>query len=290
MKKIKYVSILLVLFATACCHNEQIPAGLILKDAINTKDSTYILSTVPAKQPKKILIEEATGVLCTNCPDGAKALRDLEALHPNKIIPAAVYSPFLNDFQAPAKYDFNTTDAYDLVTFVEGSDVSKPSACIDRVYSGGAPAYYYKLSDWSSVLGSLLSKTTPLNIDVTATPTANTNEYLIKSTVTFTEAWSGDIALSLFLIEDKVIDYQDSSVVVLPNYEHNHILRKIITPVSGATFTGAVTNKEVGRVYEKFVTFTLPANIVDKSNCKIIGFVHKTGTSKEVIHVEEIDL
>jgi hypothetical protein len=284
----------LALWALSSCTKEQVPSGLILKDQKNTKDSTYVISTIPASQSKHILVEEATGVHCSNCPLGAKILRDLKIQYPNKILSVAVYSQFLNDFQAPSKYDFNSTDAMDLVMFIEGKDPSKPYAAIDRLNTGSADFnYFFKLNNWASKIDELLVKTTPLNIELTSTPTINTNEYLISTKTIFTEDWSGDLAMSIYLIEDHVKDYQDSSVVKIPDYEHNHILRKIITPVPGSTFKDATTTKEKGRVYEKFVTFTIPTiptTTIKKENCHIIAFVHKTGTDKEIIHAQEIEL
>lgn len=284
-------SLLLALAFLSSCFKEQIPSGLLLTDVKNTSDSTYITGTIPAAQTKKILFEEATGVHCSNCPGGAKILRDLKTAYPGKILSIAIYSEFLNYFQAPSKYDFNSADAMTLVNFIEGKDPSKPASCIDRLPTGDPNyPYFFKKDDWAAKVSAIKDKTTPLNLEMSVSPTGTTDEYRVKSTVTFTQAWTGDIAMTLCLIEDHVIDYQDSDVVKIPNYEHNHVLRKLITPVSGSTFKNAVPAKEAGRVYEKFITFTLPTNILDKTNCHLVGYIHKTGSEKEIIHAQEIEL
>jgi len=291
--------IILVVASLAGCNKEQIPSGLLLQDELNTTDTTYMTSNIPSPQTKKIFVEEATGVRCANCPSGADILRNLKLNYPDKIISASIYSPFLNYFQPPAQYDFNNSDDSALVFFLNSSDPNKPQATIDRLETGGTPKYFFDKTLWNATIAGIISKTTPLNIDLSATPTGNTDEFLITSKITFTDTITADLGISIYLIEDHVIDYQDSMANEVLNYEHNHILRKIITPISGSSFLGTTTTKEKGRVFEKFTTFTLPAmaiigtsprGIVNKSNLKLICFVHKTGLSKEVIHVEEIDL
>ncbi len=297
--KIRISTIILAMALLTGCNKEQIPTGLLLHDELNTTDTTYMITNIPSAQTKKIFVEEATGVRCPNCPTGADLLRNLEAINPNKIISASIYSPFLNYFQPPAQYDFNNSDDSTLVFFLNNGDPSKPEATIDRLETGGTPKYFFDKTLWSSTIAGILSKSTPLNIDLSATPTGNTDEFLIKSKITFTDTFTAELGISIYLIEDHVVDYQDSMAIAVLNYEHNHILRKIITPISGSSFLSTITTKEKGRVFEKFTTFTLPTmavlgtsprGIVNKSNLKLICFVHKTGSSKEVIHVEEIDL
>lgn len=284
----------LALWALSSCTKEQVPSGLILKDQNYIIDSLpSIASIIPASQTKQILVEEATGVRCTNCPAGAKILRDLKTQYPGKILSVSVYSTLLNQYEPPAKYDFNSTDANDLVAFIEGKDPAKPFAAIDRLTGSVEYTYFFKANNWASKIAEIKDKTTPLNIELTSTPTGKTDEYLISTKTIFTEDWSGDIALSLYLLEDHVKDYQDSGFVKIPDYEHNHILRKVITPIPGSTFKNATTTKEKGRVYEKFVTFTIPTiptTTIKKENCHILAFIHKTGTDKEIIHAQEIEL
>jgi hypothetical protein len=281
------------------CTKEQIPTGLILFNELNTTDTTYMITSIPAAQEKKIFVEEATGVRCANCPTGADILRNLKTTYSDKIVSVSVYSPFLNYFQPPAKYDFNNSDDSTLVFFLNNADPTKPTAAIDRLETGGLSKYFFDKSQWAAIVTGILTKKTPLNIDLTATPTGTMDEFLVSAKITFTDTITANLGISLYLIEDHVYDYQDSLSFAVLNYEHNHILRKIITPISGSSFLGSVNTKEKGRVFEKFTTFTLPSlavlgtspvGIVNKANLKLICFVHKTGSSKEVIHAEEIDL
>ena len=69
MKKILFSFSAIALLLSSC--KEQIPGGLILNSLISA-DTTYVVSQIETPQEKKIVIEELTGVLCTNCPAGTK--------------------------------------------------------------------------------------------------------------------------------------------------------------------------------------------------------------------------
>lgn len=290
MKKILSILAIVSLVWTSCLK-EQMPSGLNLEDLIQTVDTTYLISSIPTAQTKHILMEEPTGVRCPNCPDGAELMHDLKLANPGRIISVSVYSPFLNDSVPPAKYNFNTTDAEELVNFL-GGDPSKPTASIDRIPTGYVTPpipYFFSKADWASKVASTLTKTTPLNLELNVLP--NGTDYYLKSKVTFTDTMSASLVMSVYIIEDSVIDLQEfpASVIDL-NYVHNHVLRKMVTPVSGSNFLDTIPTKEKGRVFERTFSITLPTNIVNAAHVKLICFVHKTGASKEVIQVEEVDL
>lgn len=275
------------------CTKEQTPSGLILNQTITFTDSTYTAAQIPAAQPRVVLVEEATGVHCVNCPAGAAMLRSLKASNPNRILSAAIYSPFLNSFHAPSKYDFNSQDALDLVMFLGNGDPSKPSAAINRTTDAnnqnntGNP-YFYDRNDWGAAIANFLNTSTPVNLNLSAEFV--NNAYKVKATTTFTDNITDDLAFSLFVLEDGVVDVQDSTGVEIEDYEHEHILRKILTPISGLTFLQTTPTKLKGTVLERTFYFEMPSNVLNKSNAKALCFIHKVGTTKEVLQVAEIDL
>jgi hypothetical protein len=283
----------LLSIAYMACTKEQMPSGLNLYDTINTKDTSYVISVTPSPQTKHILMEEATGVRCPNCPAGSELVHTLQGQYTNRIYAVSVYSAFLNQFYPPALYNFNSTDADTLVTFLgsTATGTMKPSAVIDRVptnYAAGEP-YFFNKEDWASIIASRITMTTPLNLELDVLP--NGSDYYLKSKVTFTDTISVNLAMSVYVLEDSVIDLQEfPSSVVKSDYVHNHILRKLVTPVSGSTFLGNIPTKEKGRVFERTFEITLPSNVLNKNHVKLLCFVHKTGASKEVLQVEEIDL
>lgn len=288
--KNKIIVFALLSIAYMACTKEQMPSGLNLYNTINTLDTGYVLiDSIPAAQTKHILIEEATGVRCPNCPAGSTAVKDLQTANPGRIYPVSVYSPFLNEFYAPALYNFNTADAEDLVINL-GGDPAKPSATIDRLTTGNTVVpYFFAKQDWAATVANRLTKTTPVNLDLEVLP--NGSNYYLKSKVTFTDTLTAGLALSVYVLEDSVIDLQEfPSSVIKTDYVHNHVLRDIVTPISGASFLNMFATKDKGRVIENTFEITLPSNVLNKNHVKLLCFVHKTGASKEVLQVEEIDL
>jgi Outer membrane protein Omp28 len=285
----KYSLIIIVTLFVASCVKEKTPTGLVLHEEISTKDSTYITTTIPAAQTKVLFFEEATGVHCSNCPDGSRLLKTLSNQNPGRILSAAVYSPFLNEYTPPkGTHDFNTDDAQQLVDFL-GGDPSKPTAAIDRLPNvGGVLPYFYGSTIWADSISSMLSKKTPVNIELQSLKQGS--DYILKSTLTFTDSITSSLAMSVYLLEDDIINYQNDNTVDVPNYVHNHVLVKILTPLSGSVFLNDIIQKEKGRVMERSFVYSLPSNVVNKANCKLLCFVHKVGSSKEVLQVQEVDL
>lgn len=288
----KYSLIILGALMLVSCVKEKAPLGLVLYEEINTKDTTYMVTTIPAAQAKVVLFEEATGVKCPNCPDGSRILKTLSDNNPGRILSAAIYSPFLNKFEAPyapnQTHDFNSKDAEDLVNFL-GGDPSKPTAAIDRLPTSdlNVPYFFSKL-DWSGKLAGLLTKKTPVNIELESLKQGS--DQILKTKLTFTDTITSSLAISVYLIEDSIVNFQDDNNVLVPDYVHNHVLVKILTPLSGSVFLNDIPQKEKGRVFERSFIYSLPNNVVDKAHCKLLCFVHKVGSVKEVLHAEEIDL
>ena len=81
---------LLIAILFFACIKEQKPAGIILSPTITFTDSIYTAIQIPSAQARVVLVEEATGVHCVNCPAGAAMLRGIKAAYPNRILSAAV--------------------------------------------------------------------------------------------------------------------------------------------------------------------------------------------------------
>jgi hypothetical protein len=307
MKKIMFFTFCLFNVFVAC--KEQTPSGLILTQTIS-KDTTYISSIIEAPQLKNVFIEELTGAKCVNCPEGTVILRNLVAQHQGRVFLSAIHSGFLTSPPTNAKYDFRNADADALRSFFNEGDPSKPSASFDRVLatSGGSvgKAFIEKGAtggDWLSVLPARLAKPTPVNIHLSSSYDATANQVNIKVKLAFTEDLNEKLALSLFVLENGRRDEQEGkdpntgSPKVIEDYEFEHVLKKLITPAAGDLILDSVLKKEKGRIVERVISFkpdvfNAASNIngLILDSCVIVGAVHKTGTSKEIIHVEEIKL
>jgi hypothetical protein len=90
------------------------------------------------------------------------------------------------------------------------------------------------------------------------------------------------------ITESGVADYQ-----LMPqptgwkaDYVHKHILRDILSSYDGDPLgTAPVSGQEIVRTY----SVTLPATW-NASKCKLVAFVHGTGSTKDVLQAEETSI
>lgn len=287
-----------VLFFASCC--EQTPGGLVLNPLVSI-DTTYIVTQIETPQQKNVVIEELTGAACTNCPAGTLILKGFQAQYPGRIILTGIHSGFLTEPPAGALYDFRNADADALKLFFNEGDPGKPSATFDRIpvsVGGQSPTYFILKGstggDWIATLPGLLAKTTPVNIHLTSDYNAAENKVNVVVKIHFIQDVTENLGLTLYVLENGRIDKQeDKDVGEIPDYKFDHILRKIITPVAGDPLLDSLSTKIQGRVVEKSLMFTPDITGVNGWNldsCLVIGIIHKTGASREIIHAEEIHL
>lgn len=290
-------SIIAIVFASC---KEQTPSGLLLT-SLQSKDTTYVATQVEIPQTKKVLIEELTGVMCTNCPAGTTQLKGFVSQNPDKIVVVGIHSGFLTTPTPKSKYDFRVPDGDTLRLFFNEGDPSKPSATFDRVpaTSGNSAGKYFISkgqtgADWITALNDRLSLTTPLNIHIESDYDAISAKVNVKAKVHFTKDYSEKLAITIYVIENGIIDVQeDQALGEIEDYEFEHVFRKMITPVSGEPILDSLTTKEKGRVLEKEFSFspkTDGANAWKLENCYLVAIVHRTGTSKEVLHATEVKM
>lgn len=298
MKLVQYSIFFLSVLLVAC--EEQMPTGLNLTDS-GAKDTTYVSAQVETPQTKKVLIEELTGASCTNCPTGTTMLKGFVTQHPNRIVVTALHTGFLTDKPFGALYYFPNDDADQLRLYFNEGDPGKPSAAFDRTKGvGGNSDGKYFLNhggtgaDWISTLNTRLAKTTPVNLHITSTLNALTQKIDVKTTIAFTEAFNEPLSLSLYVIEDSITDVQlDKTLGAIPNYSFNHVFRKLVTPVGGEGVLDSIPNKTAGRVLVRNISFDpnlTGSQTWNIDHCHLVGILHKTGNSKEVLQVEEVKL
>lgn len=258
-----------------------------------SEDTTY-MATVEAKQNRMSLIEEFTGASCAPCPKGHKLIygeSGIKSQHPNQV---AVIAYHIFDFNQAepvhdkSKYDFRTADASDVGKTIFGGIVQMPIAGVDRTSENNT--YLYSTGAWSNKVSTDLTKGTPVNITITSTFNATTREVVAKVKVAYTADVNKKQNLTLAIIENKIIDAQKSLDQQEPilDYEHNSVLRDIITPFYGSPVLDSLATKTAGRVYERTFRF----NVKDTwkvENCQLVAFIHNNeGNDKEVIQAAEV--
>jgi hypothetical protein len=263
-----------------------------LIDFGNTKseDTTYVV-TPPAVQPKKVLVEEFTGASCSNCPAARVQLANLAAQNPDKlaIMGIHIYNYVQSAPTKESKHDFRTQDGTDIGNDVYGSVSMMPSAGIDRMLGGNGERLTLK-GVWADLISTRLKVEPIVNIDLTSSFDEAGKKATVTVKVTYNKKTTGTQNISLAIIEDGIVDVQDSVQTIIHDYHFEHVLRDYITPISGVPFLQDKPEKEAGRVYQR--TFVYDVNKDWKpENCKLIAYVHNNaGNDKEVLQVAEVKL
>lgn len=234
----------------------------------------------------RVLVEELTGVRCQNCPDGSKLLVDLQEQYgeENLIVISIHGAP---DFSVPYPsnaYDFRTAKGKELADYI-GVFEGAPCASIDRFLPENATSLFVApSSEWPGIIASQLDKDHKLDLYVQNTYDANTRKLDVLVNIAPEETLSGEHHLTVVITQDSIVDVQNVSNVIVPNYVHRHVLRDVLTQPSGNAITESLAS---GAVVTKNFSLTLPADW-DAKHCSVVAYVHRgTAADKEVLQATQ---
>jgi hypothetical protein len=282
MKNIIKIFVASLFLLSAC--KEEIPTGLNLTPERSVFDTTYITNTIPAPQPANVYIEDFTGVKCPNCPRAQATAKNIANANPNRVVVMAIHPGpnilnfFVSPFKTPgddhdSKYDFRSKEGGDIFNIL-GSSSSLPIGAINRIKFSGENVLIDD-TKWNNYTNSILASNSKVNIDTFGTKGVyfvEANKIRINTKVTFTTNIIDSQYVSIAIIENGLIDFQKSGGKVIEDYEHEHVLRRMITPSTGSQLKAQII---AGRVFEK--TFDYEIAIEEKwntKNLKVIIFVH----------------
>ena len=302
MKKIILLFTISLFIFTSC--EEEVPPGLNLTPERSVFDTTYITNTIPVAQTTNVLIEDFTGVKCPNCPRAQTVAKNLMIANPNRVYVMAIHpgkgllSTLTSPFKTPgddhdSKYDSRTAEGADLLTLLGGTS-QLPIGSINRTIFSGETSILINDPKWTSKTNEKLISSSIVNIDTFSNKGvyfADANKIRVNVKITYTTNATDSQFVSIAIIEDKLIDYQESGSVVLDNYEHNHVFRKMITPTTGSQLKATIV---AGRVFETTYEYELtPTETWNKKNLKVVVFVHNgtNGANKFVVQqVKEYEI
>jgi hypothetical protein len=244
MKKIATLILfsLSILFFTAC---EEEPPYINLNLEATITDTTYTVGTVPAPQPKTVIIEEFTGVRCPNCPDAQAEAKRLSQNNPGRVNIVTIHPlNLLNSLTRPFdknigdKHTSNQdmrTDAGRIIFQLIGVTQQLPTGSINRRLFSGETNFAVDFSKWAAFVNNELAQTNPVNISVLAKNIGDSIE--VSCELIYTENVADSNYLTIMITEDGIIDVQEKRVggltVYDEEYEHNHVLRAVVTSTTG---------------------------------------------------------
>jgi len=237
------------------------------KGTINTGNITITVTQVSTGFVSKVLVEEYSGTWCGNCPRILYGV-DLLNQQTNKAIVVSTHL-FNGD-------PFITTQGNTLAASQGVSSV--PTGKINRTISWTGPQY----ENVAQVINQIQASA-PAGLSVSSTVAGNNLTASIK--VGYTQALSGNAKLTVYLVEDKLYFTQQnyssnlySGQSSIPNFEYNGVIRAVVSSLSGDDIANT------GASNEKMYSLTLPANISNIANAKLVAFV--TNSAGTVVNVQ----
>lgn len=259
-------------------------------------DTTYVDGSVQGGvQLKNVLIEDFTGVKCINCPKAQTQAKLLQNNNPGRVVVVGLHPAAPSGFEslcAPyntppevSKYDFRTDDARNIMQLI-GTPGGLPAGAINRKLVNSERTIL-QYNTWPTVVSQELAAGTNCKIEFTKKVTDSIlHVMVIRVKVTYYSASTDSNYLTIGLTESHMIDLQEDGGIVVHDYEHNHVLRKLITSFSGNLLDAPIVT---GRVFEKEYTVALDSSW-KTTNMHVYALVHKDAVSKDVLQCAETEL
>lgn len=241
------------------------------KGTLTSNVITVTVSTVVANNGYKhrVLVEEYSGTWCGNCP---RILYGVDLLQ-QQTDKAVVVSTHLFNGDP-----FITSDGNNLAAQQGVSGV--PSGHINRTISWTGPQYENVTQVVNLIQASAIA-------GVAISSSISSNYLSIRVKTGYAQPLTGGAKLTVYLTEDKLYHTQRNyssnlygGQATIPNFEYNGVIRKVVSSLSGDVIgSSGITN-------EKTYALTLPGNISNINNVRIVAFI--TNSSGTVVNVQQV--
>lgn len=226
--------------------------GLLLVFSACDEQRRVIEPFVPAGN-RVVLLEEFTGVGCTNCPKGSREIENLLKQFPDNLIAVSIHAGFFADTNTFhfGKYDFRTEEGEFLFGYL-GPNLGYPAGVVDRTPVSGD--MQISRNQWASAITSEIQIQPAVELSIEKSYNETTRELVVTINGIGKEAVTGEIRLSALVTESGIIDAQDDAEAVpdhiVLDYEHNHVLRDMFTPAAGAPlFNDLIVGQTFSQTY-----------------------------------------
>jgi hypothetical protein len=254
--------------------------------------SSVLITAVVAQAPRKVVIEDYTGIWCGWCPNGRTASEHCEATFGSSVICMGVHS---GDALSTG-YPDNLINGIGVPGF--------PTAAIDRFsYAPNGGIFegcggYANGSDWDPTVTARLNTPSPVAVNITSTYNTSTRALSTTVTANFVGAASGNMRINCVLIEDSIQTnaQQHNYMAGDPNFSAYqwysqtdpiavYWQRDVARVNLSSTIYGDAgvipTTVTTGNSYSKTYTTSLPTGW-NAQHVKIVGFVEHWGSSPTV--------
>lgn len=235
----------------------------------------------PDEVYRKVLMEEYTGHRCSNCPAAHQVLDQLHSVYGDTLIIVGIHATSLAATNLDYPYDFRTEVGDQLANDFGINAI--PAAVFNREndHPGGLGK-----DEWMGKLRELDRSSVPAAIQLINEYNASAASLKVNAKVTMLEEYEHPLYLSLFLIEDGIVQPQLSGMTMIPEYTHNHVLRAALNGTYGAYLTtDGLLEKDNAYTYGSSISFL--EHDWNAANCTVVAFLYDRANGK-VLQVETL--
>ena len=241
-----------------------------------------LVSTEPML--KNALLEEFTGIYCTNCPVAHREAKSILEDNPGRVFLIALH---VTSFAAPNGGDPDFRTPFGTEIYNQSGSPGIPRATVNRhVFAGGATQL--NASMWRDKCAVIIQQISPVNIGAASIYNATTRTLTITVELYYTaDAPASSNFINVALTQDSIYGPQSNGGAG-SNYLHMHMLRHLVTGQWGDEVTTTTQGTLVTRTY----TYQLPEDYNNiptvADNMKVVAFV--TEGHQEVYTATQVDI
>lgn len=203
----------------------------LLAGGCDDVDENERLIEYPLPEAGKVeLIMEFTGQRCSNCPDGAKVIHNLQEKYPENIVAVCLH-PEGPEYTRPLGQNIGLRSTLATELYQYYNPPSFPFALFD----GQVMAESNSFPQWSTAALSVIENATPAVISAAAEYDASGNVTVDAECDFVGGDFPKPLNIAVWIMENGITGRQLSTTGELRDYVHNHVARASLNGTWGVT-------------------------------------------------------
>lgn len=253
MKKFGYIGLLFIsLFLTSCSNTEMVYSPITVDDRVDAEPISGLFQ-------KNMLIEDYTGTWCGNCTRVSHAISLVEE-QTDRMVAVAIH---------------NGNDPYHFAGIQPLKDLISPNSDLELPVSRLNRTIRWTASEQDHIHEAINLTSNNCGLGLAMHAAVGDASINLDVKVKFAQNYE-NLKLVVYVLENHLLyrQYNYYSTLygggyILPNFEHNHVLRASLTHLLGDSLSDTNFNQTVSTNF----SVPIPANITNADNISFVAFV-----------------